>query len=207
MQNKNCHQYKFKCSILFFRYFDRRDFEYVEMDTDSAYMALSGPLETLVKLDKKTEFYEEYEQWFPRPFCPQHKQEFLNRNVWSKKHEERACCAATRRHDCRTPGLFKTEFAGDGIVALNSKTYCCWRESDNAFKYSSKGLSKSTNSLNKESFLDVLYNRESMTGTNKGFRLCNNQMYTYTQKRKALSWQYAKRQLLADGVSTRNIRL
>ena len=104
------------------------------MDTDSAYMALSGPLETLVKPDMQAEFYEEYEQWFPRPFCPEHRHEFIDRSVWTKKHAERECCAATYRYDCRTPGLFKTEFSGDEIVALNSKTYCCWRDSDGTFK-------------------------------------------------------------------------
>ena len=31
------------------RFVDRRDFQYDEMDTDSAYMAFAAPLETLLK--------------------------------------------------------------------------------------------------------------------------------------------------------------
>ena len=39
------------------------------MDTDSTYMALFGPLEKLVKMDKNSAFYKKYEQLFPHPFC------------------------------------------------------------------------------------------------------------------------------------------
>lgn len=39
-------------------YVDRKDFQYVEMDTDSAYLALSKPsLEEVIKQDKRKEFY------------------------------------------------------------------------------------------------------------------------------------------------------
>ena len=37
------------------------------------------------------------------------------------------CCLKVYQYDSRTPGLFKEEFRGDGIVALNSKTYFCWQ--------------------------------------------------------------------------------
>ena len=143
----------------------------------------------------------------PLSFCPDHKHEFLNRDIWTKSLAERACCAATQQYDCRKPGLFKTEFASEGIVALSSKTYCCWKELDNAFKHHSKGLSKTTNSLYKETFLEVLNSKKSLAGTNKGFKLNKNQVFNYSQKRKALSWQYAKRHVFADGVSTKNIQI
>ena len=46
-------------------FLDRRDFQYLEMDTDSAYMSLAGDsLEELVK-PKRTEFATVQHQWFP----------------------------------------------------------------------------------------------------------------------------------------------
>ncbi len=38
--------------------------------------------------------------------------------------------------------------------------------------------------------------------TNKGFRVINNEMVTYIQHKKGLSYYYDKRVVLADGVSS-----
>ena len=84
-------------------FLDRRDFQYLEMDTDSAYMSLAGDsLEELVKPDKRAEFSALQHQWFPRHDTPEH-----------------------AAYDKLKPGLFKVEWKGDGFVGLNSKTYCC----------------------------------------------------------------------------------
>ena len=46
------------------KYIDRSDFEYCEMDTDSAYIAISGErVEDLVKSDMKDEFNDEKCNW------------------------------------------------------------------------------------------------------------------------------------------------
>ena len=125
------------------RFVDRKDFEYVEMDTDSAYMALSGSMDSVIKPTMRRTFYDEYEQWFPRPFCQRHKDDFIALkmtnpdSVW----DAGSCCKQTYNYDMRTPGLFKEEFKGSGIIALNSKTYYCWNDDDDkTVKYSSKGL-------------------------------------------------------------------
>ena len=68
----------------------------------------------------------------------------------------RQCCEARRVYD-KTPGLFKTYWDGDGIVALSSKTYYC-RDSQGQDKLSSKGLQKKANadSLTYEPYRHVL---------------------------------------------------
>src|SRR6188508_1451503 len=38
------------------KYIDRSDFQYLEMDTDSAYMAITDDFENIIKLDLKQEF-------------------------------------------------------------------------------------------------------------------------------------------------------
>lgn len=74
------------------RFIDRFDFEYCEVDTDSAYVALSGEsVEALVKPELRADFEREKCSWFPRDFDDE-----------------------VRAFDKRTPGLFKTEFEGDG---------------------------------------------------------------------------------------------
>ena len=77
------------------KYMDRRDYELIQMDTDSSYMALSAPtLDDLVKPHKKAEYEREKKRWL----------------AWDK-------------HSGRTPGLFKLECDGDGMIALCSKCY------------------------------------------------------------------------------------
>ncbi|KAJ8042582.1 hypothetical protein HOLleu_09367 [Holothuria leucospilota] len=91
--------YDFMCKFV-----DPSDFQYCEMDTDSAYLAISGEsLESVIKPDMRALFEAEKHLWFPRTDTPEHKQ-----------------------FDKRTPGLFKLEWEGDGIVALNSKCYYCF---------------------------------------------------------------------------------
>ena len=46
------------------KYVDRRDFELIQMDTDSNYMAISGQrLEDIVQPELKAEFETEKNQW------------------------------------------------------------------------------------------------------------------------------------------------
>ena len=75
---------------------DRRDFELIQMDTDSMYMAISG---TSINEIVRQELQEEYDNGG--------KAEFL---LTSKYHD-------------RTPGLFKAEFQETRMIALTSKCY------------------------------------------------------------------------------------
>ena len=161
---------------------DRRDFQYCAMDTDSAYMALSADtLEDIVKPELRQRYAAEKHLWFPRTDTAEH-----------------------AAYDKRTPGLFKEEYRGDGIVALCSKTYYCFGEKD---KFSCKGVNKRNNEIDKKTYMDVLVTKKSGTGINRGFRSVDNTMYTYLQERAAFSYFYPKRKVLADGVSTRPLEL
>ena len=48
----------------------------------------------------------------------------------------------------------------------------------------------------------MLEDQPSVEGTNKGFVLKDNTVFTYSQLRTGLTFLYAKRRVLADGVST-----
>ena len=159
------------------KYLDRSDFQYCEMDTDSAYIAIAGPsVDSLVKPELRAEFQKDKFNWFPRTDTPENK-----------------------AYDKQTPGLFKEEWSGEGIIGLSSKTYYCFGSYD---KFSCKGVNKTCNDINKEKYLNVLLTKQSSSGLNKGFRVVNNSMYTYEQVRDGFSYFYPKRKVLEDGVTT-----
>ena len=55
--------------------------------------------------------------------------------------------------------------------------------------------------------MDVLKTQIAGRGENKGFKPIDGKVYTYTQTRHGLSYLYCKREVLADGVSTRPLKL
>ena len=98
-------------------YVDQRDFEYVYMNTDSAYFAISGEsLRDVVKPELLEEYDKEAGKWL-----------------------------ATEKYSEKTPGLFKLEFIGVKMIPLTAKCYFC--EGKQGTKYSCKGISKKQNDM------------------------------------------------------------
>ena len=171
------------------RYLDRKDFELIQMDTDSNYLAISGKsLEDIVKPDMKAEFEAEKKNW-------------LAWDKWSG----------------RTPGLFKKEFEGERMIALCSKCYYTEHlqitTSENKKevevevkekKLSSKGMSKRQNEINWQRFKAALDGNKDMA-TNRGFRMRDGNIVTYEQEKLGLSAYYDKRWVLPDGIHTEPI--
>ena len=73
------YQYAKLCMLQFYydfldKYLDRADFQMCEMDTDSAYIAISGDsVESLVKPELKAEFEQDKCNWFPITNTAEHK--------------------------------------------------------------------------------------------------------------------------------------
>ena len=102
------------------KYLSHEDFLYCEMDTNSAYMAISrNSFEELIKPELREEFEKDKHNWFVTPRAPQGK---------------------------RRPGLCKVEFQGDKIISLCSKSYCTEKlapeSSTGQVKLSTKGVNK-----------------------------------------------------------------
>ena len=190
------------------KYVDKADFELCEMDTDSLYLALAGPnLESVIKPSLRKDFYTEFDRWFPSLSCPNHKSDFVetrtNGNVWSPECKE---CLERKALDKRTPGLMKLEWAGEGCVALTSKTYVCFGGdldvTEKSCKTASKGLSTNLNNFTKDFYLNVLDTKKPGAGINRGFRAMDNKIVSYEQQRAALPYLYIKRKVGPDGRST-----
>lgn len=79
------------------KYVDRSDFEYIEMDTDSAYMAISGScLDEVIKPDMRLSY-------ILKSLLQQRTYKLDGVNFWFP----RTCCNSHAKYDKRTPGLFK----------------------------------------------------------------------------------------------------
>ena len=157
------------------KYIDRIDFESIQMDTDSMYMALSSKsIDDIIR----PELREEYDDGG--------KAEFLS---------------TSKCHD-RTPGLFKSEFQGTRMIALTSKCYYAEDEKMKS-KISCKGVSKERkerNELTWNGYLEALSGSLDKA-INTGFRISRNGVVTYTQKKSGLS-AYYKRVVAPDGTHT-----
>ena len=117
-------QFRYDCLQ---EYCDVNDFEYIEMDTDSAYLSLAGKqLEDIVKPSKKQVLhYDKMGQ------C--HDFDYSSEDGFFP----RECCQKHKAYDKRTPGLFKVEAQGKAMIGLCSKTYILkktWRQSEIQFQ-------------------------------------------------------------------------
>lgn len=88
------------------------------------------------------------------------------------------------------------------MIALNSKTYIGWNDEAGGLKKSTKGINKQTNDLTMEQFRSVLETRQTVAGTNYGFRLRQGHLFQYQQERAGLTYFYPKRIVQEDGMTT-----
>ena len=169
---------------------DRSDFEYIEMDTDSAYFAITGPtLRDVIKKEKRQEFESRLMN-----YC--HVDSIESNPFWFP----RECCSKHKAFDRRQSGLFKLEKEGVVMVALCSKTYVL-KDKEGFEKTALKGVNKAGVENALEKTKKVLETGESTFSTNKSFRVHQNTIFTYEQDKKGFSQFYCKRKLI-DSIHT-----
>jgi len=173
------------------KYIDRKNFEMLQMDTDSFYFSIAAnSLDEVIKPNLKQEYIQKL-----MGHCDG--QEVTASTHWFP----RKCCQMHSKYDSRTPGLFKEEYQGDTFYGLCSKTYIVQNGSD--FKFSSKGISKKRVKDPLNIYKTVLESKESSGSTNVGFISKDNQIYTYKQHRRGFSYFYIKRKVSDDGITTK----
>ena len=156
------------------KFCDRRDFELIQMDTDSFYMALSAnDFDDIIKPEMKEHYKEEKKNWL-----------------------------VTDEYSKRVPGLFKAEFQGKRMIALTSKCYFADSGKDEGVKkFSCKGVSRRQNKMNWERYKNALFGSLDKA-RNIGFRKRDNHIVTYEQSKLGLSAYYDKRIVHEDGIHT-----
>ena len=156
------------------KFCDRRDFELIQMDTDSFYMALSAnDFDEIIKPEMKELYKEEKKNWL-----------------------------VTDEYSKRVPGLFKAEFQGKRMIALTSKCYFADSGKDEGVKkFSCKGVSRRQNKMNWERYKNALFGSLDKA-RNIGFRKRDNHIVTYEQSKLGLLAYYDKRIVHEDGTHT-----
>ena len=168
------------------KYFSRQDFELCYMDTDSFYLTMSGDsLNEIVRPEMKQRYEADEKNWH-----------------------------ATEKFSERTPGLFKPEFVGTRGMWLTAKCYLVQNEALNKNKYSCKGVSQEHNDLDFQRYKNVLdvflktrrdselEEKDIDKAKNVGFRVHDEGVVIYEQKKLGLSGYYDKSYVLADGIHT-----
>ena len=155
------------------KFCDRRDFELIQMDTDSFYMALSAnDFDEIIKPEMKELYKEEKKNWL-----------------------------VTDEYSKRVPGLFKAEFQGKRMIALTSKCYYADSGGEGVKKFSCKGVSRRQNKMNWERYKNALFGSLDKA-RNIGFRKRDNHIVTYEQSKLGLTAYYDKRIVHEDGIHT-----
>ena len=174
-------------------------YELMETDTDSLYIALArDTIDECVQPDKLIEWY--LEKW-----------DFFSSEDTETMINFRGHSISKKQYEKRTPGKFKEEFNGIGMICLNAKVYHIWSDyvdNDGQFlsKTSCKGVQKKRNELVREDFLSRLQNpKEKHFVQNAGFVKDGLNTRTYTQDKEGLNYFYCKRKVLADGISTTHL--
>ncbi len=97
------------------KYVSREDFQLIQMDTDSMYMAITDEnFDNLIKPEMKKEYEADKNNWFPsksEEFCQEIEMNGTKYQINKKQYDK------------RTPGLFKIEWEGSAMIALTSKMY------------------------------------------------------------------------------------
>ena len=158
---------KLRTLELYYNFFTRlcdvNNFEELQIDTDSLYLALpEKEVEDCMRPEMRTEWQKSNDCvdsftadavaiFFPRTCCVKHKQ-----------------------HHNREPGLFKEGFRCTEMICLYSKTYCCYDVTSNKLTFSSKGLNKRVLEQSgdgpMEKYRRVLNETVNVTSNNRGFR-------------------------------------
>ena len=168
---------------------DRKDFEYLQMDTDSAYFAISEKKIDDIVTKNRSIFLENISNK-----CD------VDRLDPKNCFLSRICCSKHNKFDEREPGLFKLEFSGDKFIGLSSKTYMVKGKGE--IKYSAKGVCKNNLQSVDTVFQKVINEKGSHEITNQGIQLKNNKICSYSQKKIGFTYFYCKRKILEDGINT-----
>ena len=159
------------------KYLDRRDFELIQMDIDSLYIAISS---TSINEIVKPELTKEYD------------------------HGGKATFLSTLKYDDRTLGLFKAEFQGTRMIAVTSKCYYA-EDAKSESKFSCKGISKKQNPMSWERYLEAL-NGSFDVATDTGLWIQHHRIVIYAQNKLGLSIHYDKRIIAPNEIHMKPLR-
>ncbi len=134
---------------------------------------------------------------------------------FQEESDEFLCSQLKTDRSFRTPGKFKLEFYGDGMLACSSKLYLNWEQQEtedgevqrNVTKKCHKGLSIHQNPhVGYDNYNDAIMKSITSGGTNTGLAVKEGKLRLYQCSRNSISGYYCKRVVKSDLISTLPIR-
>ena len=191
---------------LYYNFFSRicdvNEFEELELDTDSLYLALA---EKEVEDCRRPEMRAEWQRLRSND-CVHNFTADAIANFFP-----RTCCVKQKQQDKRERSLFKEEFRCTEVLCLCSKTYCCFDVTSNKLKYSRKGINKleleQSGDGPLEMYRRVLNEKVNITSNNRGFGTNNHSVATYEQVKKGLSYFCLQKIVKTDAIHTQPLNL
>ena len=184
----------------FNRFCDVNKFEGLEMDTDSLYFPLAEKeLEDCITPEIRAEW-----QRLLSNYCVDNLTADAAAIVFPL-----TCFIKHNQHDKRELGLFKEEFTCTEVLCLCSKTYCCYEDTSNKLKFSSKikRVLEQSGDGPLETYRRVLKQKVNVTSTKRGFRTNNHSVATYEKFEKGLSYFYPKPIVETDEIPNQPLSL
>ena len=118
----------------------------------------------------------------------------------------RTCCSIQKKHSKLEMGLFKEGINCTEFLCLCSKTYCCYDNKTEKFKFRSKGLNKrvleDSDDGPMSKYRRVHDDAINLTSSKREFKSINHMVATYEQTKKG-----PKRQFQDDGIQTKPLYL
>ena len=178
---------------------DVNNFEELKMDTDLIYLGfLEEYLYDCIQPDKRAA-WEKMREIDCRDFF----KAVAKHNIFS-----RSCCSTHKEHAKQEP-FFEESFRCTEMLCLHSKTYCCYDNNSDKFKFSSKALNKrlleDSGDGTRAKYSRVFDYAVKVTSTNRGFGIVYHTVATYVQTKKGLRYFYSKRQAQYDGIHTNRL--
>ena len=105
------------------------------------------------------------------------------------KHNKfsRSCCSTHKEHAKQEP-FFEESFRCTEMLCLYSKTYCCYDNKSDKFKFSSKALNKRLledyGEGTRTKYSRIFDYEDNVTFTNRGFGIVYHTVATYVQTKK-----------------------
>ena len=111
---------------------------------------------------------------------------------------QRECCKVAEKLDSVVPLKFKKEFVGTRGISLCSKTYIIEGRKPGEFKMAAKGLSRKSNEISWQHFLQCLTSQRNCVGRYEGIQKWKRddnavRMCTVAKTQNVLTCFYAKR--------------
>ena len=80
------------------RYVEQPLFQYCEMDTDSAYIALAGEsIDGLVRADRRAHYFRHISHWLPAECCDEHEDDYVCARIAGRPWTATASCCFARK--------------------------------------------------------------------------------------------------------------